>query len=155
MSRFRDLVNDFFDGLKQGAVDNAVRRAKKNKQPNPIVDELEALRKEREELDAIIKKYSTPPVKSAKKSSLKNFAFKSPRKEIARTETTIKGIHFIYAAWEKGKTTGESIVFLADDVIELNDKDLTNFAKSYMDESLKPARKIKQGDYILLDFNIG
>lgn len=58
MSKIHDFINNFFDGLKTSAVDSMIQRAEQNKIHSPPT-KLEELRKEREELDAIIKKYST------------------------------------------------------------------------------------------------
>lgn len=59
MSKINDFIDSFFDGLKKNAVNRVVQQANRNRLHNPTVSKLEKLRKERDELDAIIKKYST------------------------------------------------------------------------------------------------
>lgn len=53
--RFSDA---FFDGLKKGATDNVLKKAKEKNVPNPVIEKMEELEREKEELDALLKKYS-------------------------------------------------------------------------------------------------
>lgn len=54
----KKMSDSFFDGLKKSAVDRAVAKAKKDREPDPIIEKMEELEREREELDELLKKYS-------------------------------------------------------------------------------------------------
>lgn len=57
--RFAKKMSDsFFDGLKKSAVDRAVSKAKKERKPDPIIEKMKELEREREELDELLRKYS-------------------------------------------------------------------------------------------------
>jgi hypothetical protein len=48
----------FFDGLKNNATNSMLSKAKKQGMPSPVIQQMQKLRKEKQELDALIKKYS-------------------------------------------------------------------------------------------------
>lgn len=54
-SRF---VDSFFKGLSTNTAERMIQKAKKKNVDPEIIDKLEKLKKEKEELDDIIKKYS-------------------------------------------------------------------------------------------------
>jgi glycerol-3-phosphate dehydrogenase len=54
----KKFTDSFFDGLKNNAVDSVIKQAEQSGVPFPITKKLQQLRKEKEELDALIKKYS-------------------------------------------------------------------------------------------------
>jgi len=54
-SRF---VSAFFDGVKTNTANRFLQKAKKQGVPKPILDKLQSIEKERNELDALLKKYS-------------------------------------------------------------------------------------------------
>lgn len=49
------FINRFFDDMQQGTVDRFIQQAKKKNVPKPVVQKLEKLKKEREELEKILK----------------------------------------------------------------------------------------------------
>jgi hypothetical protein len=55
VSRF---VGDFFDGLSKGTADRIIRKGASKGLPKDLVNKMAKIEKERQELDAIIKKYS-------------------------------------------------------------------------------------------------
>ena len=48
----------FFDGLKNNATNRMLSKAKQGGMPSPVIKKMEKLQKEKQELDALIKKYS-------------------------------------------------------------------------------------------------
>jgi len=54
-SRF---VSAFFDGVKTNTANRFLQKAKAQGVPKPILDKLQSIEKERNELDALLKKYS-------------------------------------------------------------------------------------------------
>lgn len=54
-SRF---VSAFFDGVKTNTANRFLEKAKKQGVPKPVLDKMKAIEKERNELDALLKKYS-------------------------------------------------------------------------------------------------
>lgn len=54
----KKFSDSFFDGLKKGATDNVLKKAKEKKAPDPIIEKMKELEREREELDELLKKYS-------------------------------------------------------------------------------------------------
>ena len=57
--RFAKKMSDsFFDGLSQGAVDRAIKKAKEDRKPDPVIEKMKELEAEQEELDELLKKYS-------------------------------------------------------------------------------------------------
>jgi hypothetical protein len=48
----------FFDGLKNNATKSMLAKAKQEGIPTPIIQKMKNLQKEKDELDAIIRKYS-------------------------------------------------------------------------------------------------
>ena len=48
----------FFDGLKNNATKSMLSKAEKQGVPVPIIQKMKELQKEKDELDAIIRKYS-------------------------------------------------------------------------------------------------
>lgn len=49
------FINRFLDDMQQGTVDRFIQQAKKKNVPRPVVQKLEKLKKEREELEKILK----------------------------------------------------------------------------------------------------
>jgi hypothetical protein len=54
-SRF---IGDFFDGLKKGTADRMIKKASDRGLPKEFTDKMEKIRKEKADIDALIKKYS-------------------------------------------------------------------------------------------------
>ena len=54
----KKMSDSFFDGLQKSAVDRAVSKAKKERKPDPIIEKMKELEREREELDELLRKYS-------------------------------------------------------------------------------------------------
>lgn len=52
------FIGDFFDGLQKGTADRIIKQAADRGLPKSFTDKLENIRKEKAELDALIKKYS-------------------------------------------------------------------------------------------------
>jgi len=57
--RLKKASDKIFDGLKDNAIENALSNTEKPKKEIPIITQMEKLHKERIELEAIIKKYSS------------------------------------------------------------------------------------------------
>lgn len=55
VSRF---IGDFFDGIKTNTTRRMLDKARQKGLPKPLVDKLNKIQKEKDELDALIKKYS-------------------------------------------------------------------------------------------------
>lgn len=55
VSRF---IGDFFDGIKTNTTRRMLDKASKKGLPKPLIDKLNKIQKEKDELDALIKKYS-------------------------------------------------------------------------------------------------
>jgi hypothetical protein len=53
-----NFVSSFFDGLKSGATNNALQKAKQNKLPKDIVDIMTKIQSDSDELRDLVKKYS-------------------------------------------------------------------------------------------------
>ena len=49
------FINRFLDDMQQGTVDRFIQQAKKKNVPRPVVNKLEKLKKEREELEKLLK----------------------------------------------------------------------------------------------------
>ena len=54
----RKFSDSFFNGLQKNTHDKFIQRAKKAGTPKDLVDKMDKIRKEKAELDALIKKYS-------------------------------------------------------------------------------------------------
>ena len=54
----KKFTDAFFDGLKNNATKAMLAKAEKEGLPLPIIQKMKSLQKEKEELDAIIRKYS-------------------------------------------------------------------------------------------------
>lgn len=52
------FINRFLGDMQKGTQDRFIQRAKKRGIPKPVLDKLDKIKKERDELDAIIAKYS-------------------------------------------------------------------------------------------------
>lgn len=57
-STARKFSNAFFDGLNKNTEEKFIQRAKKAGTPKELTDKMEKIKKEKSELDALIKKYS-------------------------------------------------------------------------------------------------
>ena len=57
-STARKFSDAFFNGLQKNTQDKFIQRAKKAGTPKALTDKMEKIRKEKAELDALIKKYS-------------------------------------------------------------------------------------------------
>lgn len=55
VSRF---IGDFFDGLQKGTANRIIKQASDRGLPKSFTDKMEKIRKEKAELDDLIKKYS-------------------------------------------------------------------------------------------------
>ena len=49
------FINRFLDDMQQGTVDRFIKQAKQKNIPRPVVNKLEKLKKEREELEKLLK----------------------------------------------------------------------------------------------------
>jgi hypothetical protein len=49
------FINRFLDDMQQGTVDRFIKQAKTKNVPRPVVKQLEKLKKERQELEKILK----------------------------------------------------------------------------------------------------
>lgn len=57
-SMLKKFTDDFFDGLKMGAINRALEKAKKSKEmPPPVVQKLIDIDREVKELEKTLKKY--------------------------------------------------------------------------------------------------
>jgi hypothetical protein len=54
----KQFSDAFFDGLKNNATKSMLDKAEKQGMPLPIIQKMKNLEKEKQELDAIIRKYS-------------------------------------------------------------------------------------------------
>ena len=57
-STARKFSDAFFNGLQKNTQDKFIQRAKKAGTPKALTDKMEKIRKEKAEIDALIKKYS-------------------------------------------------------------------------------------------------
>ncbi len=58
-SMLKNFTDDFFDGLKYGAINKALEKAKKHKDiPPPVVQKMIDLEKDAKELKDFLKKYT-------------------------------------------------------------------------------------------------
>jgi hypothetical protein len=58
----RKFTDAFFDGLKNNATDSIISKAKKARMDIEIIDQLEKIKKEKDELDKILSKIPTAKV---------------------------------------------------------------------------------------------
>jgi hypothetical protein len=49
------FINRFLDDMQQGTVDRFIKQAKEKNVPRPVVKQLEKIRKERQELERLLK----------------------------------------------------------------------------------------------------
>jgi|TARA_B110000977_G_C10672933_1_gene336392 hypothetical protein len=54
-SRF---IGDFFDGLQRGTADRIIKKAADKGLPKEFTDRMEKIRKEKADIDALLKRYS-------------------------------------------------------------------------------------------------
>lgn len=143
MNKLDNAITNFFDGLRQGAIDRALNDAKKNNKERPVPPIIKRKREIDElakQLEADLAYYGGDEDEIVESDGAVYI--------IARIESASRGIDFYLEAWESKddeSVVGERIVFDSSKVSSFNDGDLESLIKHFKNDHSSSVR-IERGE---------